>query len=504
MSHDSGTRGTSGTPHGAAPAHRSHPRGPRFASLALLLVWLQTFAPAVALADIDPPGPPTWEEYVYLHTLTLTTDQDDGFALFDGETEIMIRITTTHAGHTSEWVASFEHIDMDPPNDTSFTVIDGTLTAPERKSGKLLVFNHLECDPTPAVVTTIKVYETNSEWVSAVMESIGVAAGKVPVQGDLSTGIALAGAAAKILGQILQKVGNNEELLGSDSESLPVGVSGPYVPTLDYRYKMQYDKSALNGQQCGGTTIDNIMEILRDLNLPDFLRNLWTLEWLGFDEEHPFTKNANVCARRQPHLLGALDAIAHGGATEPGTDSTGTAALKDSVRVKVVQLGREPLVTELSEGIAGGLPPSLIAFGQQMLSQGDFLAANGSYASALQTYANAVQTLLPQNHPDFTVSVQGGPLSGVGLSIVGLQPNPSAAGFRFGVRSSREDDLDVDIVDAAGRLVTTLAHARYPAGVHAFLWDGRARDGRMATPGVYFARARGKSGKDVAKMTLIR
>jgi len=31
-----------------------------------------------------------------------------------------------------------------------------TLSAPERKAGKLLTFNHIECDPTPAVISSIK------------------------------------------------------------------------------------------------------------------------------------------------------------------------------------------------------------------------------------------------------------------------------------------------------------------------------------------------------------
>ncbi len=69
-----------------------------------------------------------------------------------------------------------------------------------------------------------------------------------------------------------------------------------------------------------------------------------------------------------------------------------------------------------------------------------------------------------------------------------LTPNPSGqvVELRFELRKAAE--VSLRIYDVQGRLVTTLADARMPAGRHDLSWTGRARDGVMAASGVYFAR----------------
>ena len=59
--------------------------------------------------------------------------------------------------------------------------------------------------------------------------------------------------------------------------------------------------------------------------------------------------------------------------------------------------------------------------------------------------------------------------------------------IRFGVPSAQP--VTLEICDLLGRRVATLLdHAWRPAGYHALLWDGSARNGALAPSGIYFSR----------------
>ena len=63
----------------------------------------------------------------------------------------------------------------------------------------------------------------------------------------------------------------------------------------------------------------------------------------------------------------------------------------------------------------------------------------------------------------------------------------------------------VDVFDAAGRHVSTMASGRVPAGSTEIVWDGRSDNGRGAANGVYFIRAESDSGeRAMAKVVLLR
>ena len=53
-----------------------------------------------------------------------------------------------------------------------------------------------------------------------------------------------------------------------------------------------------------------------------------------------------------------------------------------------------------------------------------------------------------------------------------------------------EGPLALEVLDARGRLVRSLASGPYAAGRHGFAWDGRDEAGRRAAAGIYFARVR--------------
>lgn len=472
--------------------------GPRLA-LALWLAFALVAQPAVA--DLpDPSGPPSVEEHLFLYSLTLTEDMDDGL---NGETEIFVQINVEHNGHSVKWIAEFDAINMDPPNETSFKVLDGSLTAPERKGGARLVFNHMECEPTPSMLITIQTWEIDSEWISDVLDGIGEALGKASVPTDYSLGVTLAGAAATAAAKVIKALGNGKEDIGSESFDVPVGLSAERAPTTKYKYQMKYDKLVLDPNQCLSAEQPVLHEKLSDPTLPEPFRTLYSLEWEGWDEEHPFTKNPDRAQQRQQKLQQALAAVDLGG-MEPGADSTGLAADRDTMRVAIADAGRDPLATEIQEAIANGLDPGLISGAQSRLAQGDAYAGSGYYPNALQEYATGFQMLVAQNHPGFVVSVEGGPEIAPGPRFIAARPNPTAGRVSFAVQLPRAERLLVQVLDPLGRRVATLADRRFEPGLHQLEWDGRTGSGAQAPDGVYFVKLDGKSGQDVAKVVVTR
>lgn len=62
----------------------------------------------------------------------------------------------------------------------------------------------------------------------------------------------------------------------------------------------------------------------------------------------------------------------------------------------------------------------------------------------------------------------------------------------------------VELFDVTGRLVRTLAHGRYAAGVQDLRWDGRDEAGRAVGDGVYFLRSRAGGEDAKLKVTVLR
>jgi len=83
-----------------------------------------------------------------------------------------------------------------------------------------------------------------------------------------------------------------------------------------------------------------------------------------------------------------------------------------------------------------------------------------------------------------------GPTASGGLRLAAPRPNPArdAAEFTFTLASAGEAELEV--FDAAGRRVITLARGSFSAGEQRSRWDGRDAGGRRAAPGVYHVRLR--------------
>jgi len=73
-------------------------------------------------------------------------------------------------------------------------------------------------------------------------------------------------------------------------------------------------------------------------------------------------------------------------------------------------------------------------------------------------------------------------------------PNPASGATRFTVTLPAAGELRLEVFDAGGRRVRTLAAGPLGAGTHAFTWDLHDDAGRRVPPGLYLARGEAGGG----------
>jgi hypothetical protein len=69
-----------------------------------------------------------------------------------------------------------------------------------------------------------------------------------------------------------------------------------------------------------------------------------------------------------------------------------------------------------------------------------------------------------------------------------VAPSPARHGTTISFSLPASAHVELAIFDLLGRRIVTLADGPQPAGPQSRYWDGRARDGSPAWPGMYFAR----------------
>ena len=82
-------------------------------------------------------------------------------------------------------------------------------------------------------------------------------------------------------------------------------------------------------------------------------------------------------------------------------------------------------------------------------------------------------------------------------------PNPARAGTSIEFSLPADGDVQLDVMDAAGRRVATLAEGTHGAGTHRVTWTGQTGAGRAA-PGVYMLRLEWSGRRLTQRMTYIR
>ena len=83
-------------------------------------------------------------------------------------------------------------------------------------------------------------------------------------------------------------------------------------------------------------------------------------------------------------------------------------------------------------------------------------------------------------------------------------PNPFKRGTQVIFHLPREGAARLDVLDAQGRLLRTLADETYTAGRHAVAWDGTDGNGRRLPPGVYLLQARVGAERQARRVVVLR
>jgi hypothetical protein len=100
-----------------------------------------------------------------------------------------------------------------------------------------------------------------------------------------------------------------------------------------------------------------------------------------------------------------------------------------------------------------------------------------------------------------TVRIEGLPTV---LRLGQNAPNPFTASTRLLFSLDRARDVRVEVLDVAGRRVTTLVSGLLAVGPHVIDWDGRDAQGRLAAAGIYFCRLRADDTALTQRMVLKR
>jgi len=89
-------------------------------------------------------------------------------------------------------------------------------------------------------------------------------------------------------------------------------------------------------------------------------------------------------------------------------------------------------------------------------------------------------------------------------SLSPAAPNPFREGTTLAFGLAQPGHVELTLFSVDGRRVRTLASGMYAAGNYRLAWDGRDEAGRLAAPGVYYARLDTAQGRFGSKVVLTR
>lgn len=104
------------------------------------------------------------------------------------------------------------------------------------------------------------------------------------------------------------------------------------------------------------------------------------------------------------------------------------------------------------------------------------------------------------------VGVEPAPVLITDPRLVSVGPNPAASAvtLRYAIPSGTTGPVTIDVIDLAGRVVRVLHASPREPGLHTVSWDGRAADGSVAPPGIYFCRLQAAGHRSVRRLAVIR
>lgn len=134
----------------------------------------------------------------------------------------------------------------------------------------------------------------------------------------------------------------------------------------------------------------------------------------------------------------------------------------------------------------------------------DFAAAQG-YDEVIVCVANLSPSLATYTYDLNLLATPVEDGAPAATALAGIQPNPFNPSTLLRFTSDREQQLRLEVLDATGRHLRTLADERFGAGDHQRRWDGRDDAGRQLPSGLYFVRLSGDAGVvDTGKAVLLK
>ncbi len=232
---------------------------------------------------------------------------------------------------------------------------------------------------------------------------------------------------------------------------------------------------------------------------------------ISSDDPDSASKPVQLHGRVLRHAAASLDSI---GAVTQQTLDFGTHA-EDGFSdgsVRVFDLGYDVLQARLSLNAAvitggngrfsipGGFSPGLIAdVGRTLPVHFDATGATADSAYTATLVFHDADEPLPGATPqsDLTVHLTATSTGTVGvtprparLAFEAPRPNPFARTTEFAFELPAAAPVSLDVFDARGRRVATVAAGTWGAGRHTVRWDGLEARGAAAGAGLYFARFR--------------
>ena len=130
-------------------------------------------------------------------------------------------------------------------------------------------------------------------------------------------------------------------------------------------------------------------------------------------------------------------------------------------------------------------------------------------AIAADGFAQSIEIALPRMGlvvlaPESGTAVPGDAALPAGTRLLGATPNPFNPRTTLSFFLAASGEARLEIFDALGRRVATLAEGAMSAGRHDVIWNGTSAAGAPVASGLYLARFESAAGDDSAKLVLLR
>ena len=180
----------------------------------------------------------------------------------------------------------------------------------------------------------------------------------------------------------------------------------------------------------------------------------------------------------------------------PCTYALGTGGTSGAPRLSEIRLPAADSPTSGGFGIvrvSGASPEAVV------LEQTDMDSIPGTTPMVIARLSRQLEAL---DLPAGALAVAEPDLPGAALMLRG-SPNPASDGMTLAFDLAQAAVADVEVFDAAGRRVATVASGMRVAGHHELRWNRKDDAGHPLAAGIYYGRLRASDGSRVTKLVLL-